>query len=257
MKPNLLFRPPGVGVGPNLTRNPLSNFFPEMGSNDRTALEDSMRTNGFLPSERICIIGDPETGSILDGWNRYCAAKAVGIDLSTVTWEQVSGDHESLTRLFYNRNAARRHLTATQKALAYAAVQDRLPNPDTEESTVEDMAKKAGVNRKTMGNALRLTKANPKTADKVRRGEIPARPALRQEAKVRKSHPKERASSRSEAEFCIRRKGHSLTAFLNLSARCGGLTGFQFVTAAVRFAEKNPHIVFPGKFDPKGAVTVS
>lgn len=86
-------------------RHPLSNIFPEMNKEEMDRLVKSMETNGFDPAFPII----KKDNQIIDGWNRYQAAKIARVRPKFIEYE---GKEEDVVDFVVLANASRRHLTA-------------------------------------------------------------------------------------------------------------------------------------------------
>lgn len=91
-----------------------ADIFPMIEGADAVALEGSMRQRGFDPRHPIMLLD----GEILDGRNRYRAAKAAGV-------EPVFTNFEGANPLGYVvlANVLRRHLNESQRAMVGARIQ--------------------------------------------------------------------------------------------------------------------------------------
>jgi ParB-like chromosome segregation protein Spo0J len=106
-------------------------------------LRASIADRGFLASEPIVLIGNPPM--ILDGRNRFRAAKACGVKLTVTNFLLFNGSEAEAEAFSNAKNGARRHLTTEQKVeriKAYIAA-----NP---EMSSRDIARKLGVSHVTV-----------------------------------------------------------------------------------------------------------
>lgn len=93
------------------------NLFPKASEEDFARLLDDMRANGYDATMPITLY----QGAILDGWNRYCAATALGLTPATVEFD---GD-DGAALVYTMRTNKRRNLTSSQWA-AVAVEADEL-----------------------------------------------------------------------------------------------------------------------------------
>lgn len=156
----------------DLKQHPLSAAFPPMLETDFQALKDSIENIG---------VQNPITlyeGMVIDGWHRYSAATAAGLDCPMVDLGDVDPRDFVLAQ-----NKARRHVTQAQLALATTAVFAWKPagNPAFSQSDTEcpigksnaQLAEAAGVSEMTIKQAKAVqTKAAPEVVEAVKRGEI-------------------------------------------------------------------------------------
>lgn len=154
------------------TQHPLSSAFPGMTPQDFHALVEDIGEHGVR--EPITI----HDGMILDGWHRFQACLVWGIACP----ERPLGDTEDPLAYVYGLNLFRRHLTASQRALAVVACEAWLGRGrPTEENgqplsilqkpaTAEQMAEKAEVSRSTIKNAKKAQSAG--LGEAVRDGRV-------------------------------------------------------------------------------------
>jgi ParB-like chromosome segregation protein Spo0J len=91
------------------TAHPFANEFPLIEGKEFKDLCDSIAKNGIL--EPITLY----QGMILDGRNRYRAAREVGLAFSAKNFRQFSGTPEEAEEWSLEVNGKRRHLTPKQK----------------------------------------------------------------------------------------------------------------------------------------------
>jgi len=156
----------------DLKQHPLSAAFPAMLDADFQALKDSIENIG---------VQNPITlyeGMVIDGWHRYSAATAVGLDCPTVDLGDVDPRDFVLAQ-----NKARRHVTQAQLALATTAVYAWKPvganqhggsaGPADPPKTTKELAAIAGVGVRSIEQAKAIqTKAVPEVLEAVKRGDI-------------------------------------------------------------------------------------
>ena len=156
----------------NYEQHPLSAAFPRMSDEDFQALKDSIESIG---------VQNPITlhqGMIIDGWHRYTAAEAVGMDCPTVQLLDVDPQDFVLAQ-----NKHRRHITVAQMAMAANSVymwKSTLTDASTSRSNnLEQLAKSAGVSLSTIKKARELTNnASQEIQDAVTSGEMGLKKAL-------------------------------------------------------------------------------
>jgi ParB-like chromosome segregation protein Spo0J len=92
-----------------LRPHPIAAEFPMASDADFENLRASIADRGFLASEHIILIGSPPM--ILDGRNRFRAAKACGVKLTVANFLQFTGSEAEAEAFSNAKNGARRHLT--------------------------------------------------------------------------------------------------------------------------------------------------
>lgn len=157
--------------------HPYASIVPMLGQADLNALAADIQGNGL---RHPIVLLD---GMILDGRNRYKACQIVGVKPD---FEDFNGDGDPIA-FIVSENLSRRHLTASQKALAVAKIPD-LPrgNPNLKNSksptkpnsaqmrnkTVAEVAKDVDVSPRTVEQAKQVLREAPKeTVEKIERGE--------------------------------------------------------------------------------------
>lgn len=93
----------------HLSVHPLAQLIPLITQGDLNRLTDDIRENGV--HEPLVMF----EGKVLDGRNRLAVASVTG---APVTLKDFGGDEEAARRFVWSANAARRHLTVPQLALA-------------------------------------------------------------------------------------------------------------------------------------------
>ena len=158
----------------------LSAAWPAMSDSDFQALQDSIMNIGV---QMPIVIFE---GQVIDGWNRYRAATALGMDCPTTPFDESIDPVEFVKAM----NDARRHITGSQRAIAIVAIHGWKPvgRPQnnveaTSTLTQEAMAAEAGVSKKTIQQAQVAQKAG--LADKVKSGEM----TVEQASNVAKGKP--------------------------------------------------------------------
>lgn len=167
-----------------LKQHPLSAAFPAMDEVDFVAMQDDIEDNG--QREPITIF----EGMVLDGWHRYRACVALGVEPMVVQF--AGNDPVSFVR---SENFHRRHLTSSQRAAAVLALSDYTARGRQFKGAtvaplpkVLDLAKEAGVSPRTIkdagaakrGGMLEAVRDGALTASEaaaIVRGEPKAKPA--------------------------------------------------------------------------------
>jgi ParB-like chromosome segregation protein Spo0J len=150
-------------------QHPLSAAFPSMSADEFESLKDSIESIGVQTPAVLY------EGMVIDGWHRYTAAAAVGVNCPTVELGDVDPRDFVLAQ-----NKARRHLTASQRATATAAVYEWRPHGDQRSAaaadrpmTTKQLATIAGVGTRTMENAKAvISKAAPQVQEAVKQGDL-------------------------------------------------------------------------------------
>lgn len=191
------------------TQHPLSAAFPAMSADDFQALKDSIE--GIGVQNPVAIF----EGMVIDGWHRYQAAEALGMECPTI--ELIGVDPRDFVLA---QNKARRHITQAQLAMAATAVYAWAPvgNPDLAQSgtqcpigkTNTELAEIAGVGERTIKQAKAVqTKATPEVQAAVKRGDIglpkaaaiAKLPAEQQAAALSKPAPKQPKKEAEEVQY--------------------------------------------------------
>lgn len=160
----------------NFKQHALSAIFPPMSDDEYDALVDDIAANG--QREAITVF----EGSVIDGWHRYRACTQLGIGVLS---KQFDGDADPVAFVL-SRNLHRRHLSASQRAMAVASCASWMPEgrpknpaPGAEfpagpaPKTIADLAHDAGVGQRTMERAARVAKeATPEVAHAVAQGSL-------------------------------------------------------------------------------------
>lgn len=162
-----------------LKQHPLSAAFPAMPEPEFRALVEDIRKHG--QREPILI----HEGKVLDGWHRYRACTELGIKAKQFTF----GDGDPVA-FVESVNLHRRHLSASQRAIAIVALKEwapaGLPNvaaAATLPATNATMAKEAKVSPRTIRDAKAAHKAG--LAEPVRDGAM----TVEEAAKVGRGKP--------------------------------------------------------------------
>lgn len=157
-----------------LKRHELSSMFPDMPADDFKRLVADIRKNGLI---------DPITvwkGEIIDGWHRYRACAAAGVEPRFVEFE---GDDRRALALVVSKNARRRHLpeaaiaSITKKVLGWhknAAMRggDRRKGAAAPLITQRELAEASGLSIDTIKRHTEIEKKAPALMAMAERGEI-------------------------------------------------------------------------------------
>ena len=167
----------------NLQQHPLSAAWPAMSEADFIGLKDSIESIGV---QMPIVIFE---GQVIDGWNRYRAATDLGMNCPTVPFNEEIDPVDFVKAM----NDARRHITASQRAIAIVSIRAwkpvGKPKANVEPGSTlsqEAMAAEAGVSKKTIQQAQTAQKAG--LADKVKSGEMSVKQAA-QAAKEKSAKP--------------------------------------------------------------------
>lgn len=160
----------------NYKRHPLSAAWGDMPADEFLALVDDIEVNGQR---------DPITlhdGMVLDGWHRCRACDALSLPVEHVALP----DGEDPIAWVISKNAKRRSLTASQRALAVAECQEWAPagrpnNPAPGAgfpATSASMADQAGVSERTVRQAKAVVAgATPEVKAAVQAGTVSVKKA--------------------------------------------------------------------------------
>lgn len=152
-------------------QHPLSAAFPAMTAEEFQELKDSIENIGV--QNPITLLD----GMVIDGWHRYSACMALGMECPVVELAQGTDPRDFVMA----QNQARRHVTKAQLAMATTAVYAWKP-PHREKAHIEcdlpaktnaELASIAGVHANTITQAKTVTaQAAPVVVDAVKRGEL-------------------------------------------------------------------------------------
>jgi len=159
----------------NLKQHPLSSAWPAMQVDEYQSLKDSIEVIG---------VQNPITlfeGMVIDGWHRYQAAKEVGVNCPS----KLLGDVDPVD-FVKSQNDTRRHISASQKALAITAIyawkpahreKKSVPGTELSKSTAE-LAVIAGVSESYIEKAKAIqASATPEVKAAVKAGTMSVKKA--------------------------------------------------------------------------------
>ncbi len=149
----------------SVKRHELSSMFPDMGSEEFADLVSSMKKNGYIGDPIMVLNGD-----IIDGWHRYTAALAAGLD--SIPSKEYNLDIDPLEYVI-SINSNRRHLTTSQRAMI-AAKMITSSNGGAQKAdsiSAADAAKKMNVSPRTVSNAKKVMKEAEEAVSSVESGE--------------------------------------------------------------------------------------
>lgn len=155
-----------------LKQHPLSAAFPAMHADEYQVLADSIGNIGV--QNPITLLD----GMVIDGWHRYRAATEAGMACPSVELGDVDPKDFVMAQ-----NKARRHITATQMAMATTAVYAWKPIGTNQHLRVDidvppsktnsELAEIAGVHLNTIKQSKSVqTHAAPEVIEAVKRGEV-------------------------------------------------------------------------------------
>jgi hypothetical protein len=147
-----------------MNQHPLSAAFPAMTPTELDALTADVEARG----QRHAIV--VYEGQVLDGWHRYQACQRLGLEPLT---QPFTGDDAAARALVLTTNLHRRHLTASQRAVAVVAVAQWKPEganrfSDRSAPSAELLAEQADVGTRTIEQAKVAVRAG--RADEVKAG---------------------------------------------------------------------------------------
>ena len=156
----------------------LANSFPLISGEAFDELVEDVRANGIL--EAIVMY----EGEILDGRNRWRAAQQLGIPHAEVKFEELVKNHkapEDPVAFIWSKNAVRRQLTASQRAMAatkLTTAKAGRPVTGSDQTTVKEAADLAGVGIRSVHRARTvIEKGVPEVVEAVESGDLAVTPA--------------------------------------------------------------------------------
>ena len=174
----------------DLIRHPLSAAWGDMPAAEFQELVDDIEANG--QHEPIMLFD----GQVLDGWHRYRACMHLGLACKTF---DLPADAEPAAWVI-SRNARRRSLSASQKALAIVACHEWAPVGRPENPAPgaglpmknAQMAAEAGVGERTIRQAKMVkAKGSKEVQEAVQKGEV----SIKRAAEVAKLPKREQAAA--------------------------------------------------------------
>jgi hypothetical protein len=179
-----------------MKRHPLSAAFPDMPEDDFANLVADIKAHGLREQ------GYTYEGMILDGWHRYQACQQAGVNFRYAEYK--GSDPADFVE---SKNDRRRHLTASQRAMAKVAINawrgrgKSAPGADLAKTAAE-MAKEAGVSPRTIAQAKDAYDAGLQGA--VRDGALSAKAAAEvakgRDPDAKKPDPKARRIAELESQ---------------------------------------------------------
>ena len=146
------------------TRHYLSEIWPDMEPAAFDELTEDIRRRGcILP---ILVVGN----EIIDGWHRYQACRIMEIEPE---FQDIPTDKVLLPELAISLNSRRRHMTESQ--IAASALLAHEWQPVEQRPTHKEIAKEAGVSRKTVDRAAKGMDAG--YGEEITSGQMSARHA--------------------------------------------------------------------------------
>lgn len=194
--------------------HPVADLFPLYREDELQKLADDVATHGL----REPIVLDPG-GRVLDGRNRLAACERVGVEPRFVTDERDPID------VVVSGNVRRRHLTASQRAIAAALAWDLIESGHGGlrhvgqsaplGSRAARLGQVFGVSEKYVKRARVVVREAPATAQSVKRGRIGLEKAWRRTATGRKTIERQHAARKASRQFAagaeLERRGRART----------------------------------------------
>lgn len=170
-----------------LTQHFLSSAWPAMQADEYQTLKDSIEQVGVM---------NPITlyeGQVIDGWHRYIACNALGVHCPS----KLLGDVDPVD-FVKSQNEARRHVSASQRALAITAIYAWRPSGVTSpapgaalDKTSKELADMAGVSERTIRQAKVVSaRATPEVKEAVKTGKMSVKQASESIQPKKKPPPK-------------------------------------------------------------------
>ena len=176
----------------NLEFHELADLFPLLEDEELQKIADDIKDNGFRP-EPITLLG----GKILDGRNRYNAAKLAGHELQPDDVEHFEERYPGQDPLLFvlAKNLHRRQLTVGQRACLAAELYKRMPkrpvgqpkeisgipdNTPTAKESLKKAAEMAGVSVDSAQQIMCIEKDAPEVAAEVKTGKMSLHAAYQQ-----------------------------------------------------------------------------
>jgi uncharacterized small protein (DUF1192 family) len=167
-------------------RHPLSEICGPMDPDTFVQLVERMGKSGYRKSSPVILY----EGAVLDGWHRYQAAIAGGLE---PVFEQFDGSREDAIALVMDAHT-RRDWSKSQRALAEVKLVEwsaKKPEPGSGSKTEAQMAEAAGVDERTIRQAKTVVRnAIPQVQEAVHGGDLSLKRAA-QIAQLPKSEQKD------------------------------------------------------------------
>lgn len=155
----------------------LANLFPMMNADELSALVQDMRDNGYDETSPIITY----KGKILDGRNRYAAAKIAKV-------EPIYSEYDGVDLLSFvlSKNLHRRHLNETQRAGVAAKIaniehggdrKNQTPNLEFDKVSIPQAAEMLNVGKSTVATYKAVAAAMPELVEKMDAGIMTAHEA--------------------------------------------------------------------------------
>jgi ParB-like chromosome segregation protein Spo0J len=202
-----------------MKRHDLSGLFGDMPKDDFAKLTDDIKRHG-LQHPIVTWQGD-----ILDGWHRFKACKAAGVEPEFTLF---AGDDKKALRFVMQENALRRHLNEAQRIRISKQVidwhthrasvghnQHAVVGESTDSTSATDLAKVAGVGRASVIRHNAIEQKAPALLPAVERGDI----GLQTAERVANTYDPEVIAKATPAEI----KGFAKTLSERPEARCKSL----------------------------------
>lgn len=164
----------------NLEFHPLANEFPLLSEEETQQLAQDIKEHGLI--EQIVLLD----GKILDGRNRYNAAKIAEVKLRPEDVLLYEDEYNGEDPVFFviSRNIRRRHLGVGQRATIAAELFKRMAkNGSTAKQRAKKAADVAGVAASSVEQAAHLQAKAPDIAKQVRAGKKSLHKAAKEAAK--------------------------------------------------------------------------
>lgn len=233
--------------------HPEADRFPMLSDERLAEFAEDIRTNGLHRPVTLW------NGTVLDGRNRLKACELAGVE---PRFDEFHGDEVAATRFVYSVNLQSRDLSTTQRATLVAqrekAVEaarqrgaanqgertdlsaDRHKSIEPFDATTE-LAKEAGVSRRTMARTLRVQKEDPETFKQMAAGKVSvtaADSAITHRKRVRRNEHKLAAEAR---KFMEEERAHRAAEVAARKARGEQPTGYMSAADANRQIDEALH----------------
>lgn len=148
-----------------LQQHPLSAAWPSMPSAEFSALIEDIKAHGQHD------VGVIYEGQVLDGWHRYRACAAIGIEFKAVEF-----DGDDPRAFVISKNGRRRHVSASVLAISAAACMEWRPHGGDQDApghlapTIKQAADAVGVGKRTMARAKAAVQVG--LAEEVKTGAV-------------------------------------------------------------------------------------